>query len=165
MTMFPLAQKSGYIGFKKAQITHLLNSCFRGLGIKIQKARDTALASFHFPQKAVKVFLVLQALAQTHSLPTIPLPPHQWNSPSSGSGFFLFMPPLKHFPRLACFAVLSASFSPTALWAPLGEGPGLPEPDAHYLMLWACRPYVLSQISSFQTNRSLKSLDCQGAQP
>lgn len=104
MTMFPLAQKSGYIGFKKAQITHLLNSCFRSLGIKIRKARDTALASFHFPQKAVKVFLVLQARAQTHSLPTIPLPPHQWNSPSSGSGFFLFMPPLKHFPRLACFA-------------------------------------------------------------
>lgn len=67
MTMFPLAQKSGYVGFKKAQITHLLNSCFHSLGIKIRKARDTALDSFRFPQKAVKVFLVLQTLAQPQS--------------------------------------------------------------------------------------------------
>ena len=104
MTMFPLAQKSGYIGFKKAQITHLLNSCFRSLGIKIQKARDTALAIFHFPQKAVKVFLiVLQALAQTHSLPTIPLPPYQWISLSSGSQFFLVYASTEALPQASLF--------------------------------------------------------------
>lgn len=75
MTIFPLAQISGCLGFENAQVTHLLNYSFHSFRNKILKGRDTTTGCFSqetVSQETVKVFLILQIQAQTHSLPRLP---------------------------------------------------------------------------------------------